>query len=60
LLIYPFIIAKYLNDIFGLVTDIYLKDIANYLHKDSRILLYANDIAIYSTSNNIHLARDSV
>jgi len=40
--------------------DIYLKDIVNHLHKNSHILLYADDIVIYSTSNDILLARDSV
>jgi len=38
---------------------IYLKDITNYLHKNSHILLNY-DIVIYSISNDILLARDSV
>jgi len=35
-----------------LLFDIYLKDIVKYLHPNSKILLYADDITIYSTSNN--------
>jgi len=30
---------------------IYLKDIVKHLHQDSQILLYADDITIYSTSS---------
>jgi len=40
--------------------DIYLKDIVNYLHSESNILLYADDIVIYSTANNLHLPHKSV
>jgi len=35
-----------------LLFDIYLKDIVKHLHPKSKILLYADDITIYSTSNN--------
>jgi len=32
--------------------DIYLKDIVNHLHSESNILLYADDIVVYSTVKN--------
>jgi len=35
-----------------LLFDIYLRDIIKHLHYDSHILLYADDITIYSTSSN--------
>jgi len=35
-----------------LLFDIYLRDIPKYLHHDSNILFYADDIMIYSTSSN--------
>jgi len=34
-----------------LLFDIYLKDTVKHLHTNSKILLYADDIVIYSTSN---------
>jgi len=34
-----------------LLFDIYLKDIDKHLHQDTKILLYADDITIYSTSS---------
>jgi len=40
--------------------DIYLRDIVKHLHPKSKILLYADDIVIYSTANNIYLAHKSV
>jgi len=39
---------------------IYLKDIINHLHSETNILLYVDNIVIYSTANNIHLAHNSV
>jgi len=39
--------------------DIYLKDI-NHLHPNSKILLYADDIVVYSTNKNIYKAHKSV
>jgi len=35
-----------------LLFDIYLRVITKYLHHDSHILLYADDITVYSTSRN--------
>jgi len=40
--------------------DIYLKDIIKHLHPKSKILLYADDIVIYSTNKNILKAYKSV
>jgi len=40
--------------------DIYLKDIEKQLHQDTRILLYADDIVIYSTSSSFAMAHNSV
>jgi len=40
--------------------DIYFKDIVNHLHSEPNILLYADDIVVYSTANNIHSAYNSV
>jgi len=44
----------------SILFDIYLKDIVNHLHPKSKILLYADDIVIYFTANNIHLMLKSV
>jgi len=38
--------------------DIYLKDIEKHLHRDTRILLYADDIVIYSTSRSLVMAHN--
>jgi len=35
-----------------LLFDIYLRNITIYLHHNTRIILYADDITIYSTSSN--------
>jgi len=43
-----------------LLFAIYLKDITKYLHHESNILLYADDIVVFSTVANIHLAHRSV
>jgi len=40
--------------------DIYLKDIEKHLHRDTRILLYADDIVIYSTSRSPIVAHNSI
>jgi len=43
-----------------LLFAIYLKDIIKHLHHESKILLYADDIVVFSTAANIHLAHRSV
>jgi len=35
-----------------LLFDIYVKDITKFVHQDSKILLYADDITVYSTASN--------
>ncbi|XP_018364089.1 PREDICTED: RNA-directed DNA polymerase from mobile element jockey-like [Trachymyrmex cornetzi] len=40
--------------------NIYLKDINDHIHSDSRILQYADDVVIYSTLRNIDSAISSV
>jgi len=43
-----------------LLFAIYLRDINMHLHVDSNILLYADDIVIYSSNRDIHKAHQSV
>jgi len=40
--------------------NIYLKDIEKHLHQDTRILLYADDIVIYSVSRSPTAAHNSI
>jgi len=40
--------------------DIYLKDIEKHLHRDTNILLYADDIVIYSASRSPQAAHNSI
>jgi len=40
--------------------DIYLKDIEKHLHRDTRILFYADDIVIYSVSRSLTAAHNSI
>jgi len=40
--------------------NIYLRNIVKHLHPKTKILLYADDIVIYSTNKNIHKAHEYV